>query len=393
MNLPPDLKFAKHFIKPFTLTPDWFSLLRISLWFMFFMIVLHFVVPSTEPKLPYIEEMEAVNLTPLATTPSDPRYMRLDEQTVKDNSIIWVGGSSLAIKEDGKEEYTFLPSQVYTNTHQYLSIKMGSRLLDTYTMTLDAIKRKPDALFIALNPFWIMNDNAFFFKTNIMNSGADLWKNKTDWPLIPLLSSPGNVLWSTIGNHHKIIGNGYDYLKILVPQTIQKPKKNKPIDIKPLQGHQKIVNETTIVKNKLSYNKPIIFWIDQRFEKHKETRFNEARIWQEKIMMYQSAASSPLAQKTLRNLFHHIKQSGIPTLLYLAPTDYSLAETSAVSSYRAIQAQFNMISDEYKSSNIRLVRIPEDVYESLVFTDYLHLSDSGKLPDFLEKEIFSIIRQ
>lgn len=391
MNLPPDLQFTERFIKPFTLTPNWFSLLRIFLWFTFFVITFHFITPSTEPKLPYLKEMKSAGITPLATTPSDPRYMRLDQSTVPDNSIIWVGGSSLAIKEEGSEEYTYLPSQVETNTNQYLSIKMGSRLLDTYTMTLDAIKRKPDALFIAFNPFWIMNDNAFFFKTNIMNSGTSLWNNKTDWPLIPLLSSPGNMLWSVIGKHHKVIGNGYDYLKILVPKTIQKPKKNKPSDIKPLQGRQKIVNKTITVKNKLSYNKPIIFWIDQRFEKHKETRFNDTSIWQEKIMTYQNPAHSILAQDILKNLFYHIKQSNIPTLVYLAPTNYNLTETSALSSYRAVQAQVNTIADTYKSNNIRLIALPEWVYDSLIFKDYLHLSDSGELPHYLSAQINMIM--
>jgi hypothetical protein len=268
---------------------------------------------------------------------------------------------------------------------------MGSRLLDTYTMTLDAIKRKPDALFIALNPFWIMNDNAFFFKTNVMNSGARLWMNKTDWPLIPLLSSPGNILWSIAGSHHKLVGNGYDYLKLLVPQPTQKPKKNEPTEIKQLQGRQRVVNETTSTEAETSYAKPIVFWIDKLFEKHKETRFGDPSIWQEKIMMHQNASESLLAQKTLRNLFYHIKRSNIPTLIYLAPTDYSFTETPALKSYRAVQAQINKIANEYKSENIHLIALPEWVYDSLTFTDYLHLSDSGQLPPYLSSQIDMIM--
>lgn len=374
MNLPHDLKFAERFIKPFVLTPDWFSLARIVAWFIVFLVALHFIVPSITPNLPHSKELAATNVIPLATTPSDPRYMRLDQSTVPDNSIIWVGGSSLAIKEGGKETYTFLPSKVDTNANQYLSIKMASRLLDTYTMTLDAIERKPKALFIVLNPFWVMNDKSSFFKTNMMNSGPDLWVNTNNWPLIPLLSSPGNYLWSLGGKHHKLIGNGYDYLKLIMPSKA----KNKT----------KTSKQTS---KKLSYNQPLLFWISQRYDTQTDFTTFDAKQWQIKAMEQNDKDNSAFAHKIFRNLLHQIKQSGIPTLLYLAPTDYSLTETPALSSYRAVQAQFNMISDEYKSSNIRIVRIPEDVYDSLVFTDYLHLSDSGKLPEFLKNEISAII--
>lgn len=393
LNFPADLKFLERVTAPFFITATWASMARIVIWVVVFLIAAHLFAPNTTPQLPFTAEMMEQDLTPLASTPSDPRYMRLDKKTVEDNSIIWVGGSSLAIKEDGQEDYTFLPSQVKTDHNQYIAIKMGSRLLDTYTMTLDAIERQPDVLFVALNPFWILNDNAFFFKTNVFNAGASLWANHKDWQLNMLLSSPGNMLWSVAGKHHKVIGNSYDFLKLLVPKSMKVKKTVQPKEIEPLQGRQKVTNETIEIEATVSYKKPIVFWTDKRFETHKETRFGDPTIWQEKIMAYQNAETSHLGQNILKNLFYHVKKSNIPTLIYLAPTDYSFTKTPALDAYRNVQKHVNIIADDYQSDNINLVRIPQWVYSSIEFSDYLHLKNSGNLPDFLGAQISATIQK
>ena len=377
-NFPDELKFLEKFTSDLFPEQSKISLLRIILWGMFFLICAHVLAPSIEPALPHGKRLEQVGITALASTPSDPRYTRLDIKKVPDNSIIWVGGSSLAVKEEEEgENYTFLPSLVSTGANQYLSIKMASRLLDTYTMALDAIEREPDALFIALNPFWLANDQSAFFKTNLMNRGTQLWATPYDWQLIPLLSSPGNVLWAMAGSHHNVVANGYDYLREIMPAG-NKTKKKKA---------------AAKTQKKLSYNKPLLFWISQRYDTQTDYTSFDARQWQLKAMEQNDTSSNFFAQKMLRNLLENIKESGIPTFLYLAPTDYKLAETSAVQNLRAVQAQFVSIASQYESDNIRLVRIPFSTYDSLVFRDYLHLSDSGNLTNILSSEINMVMEE
>ncbi|MEM9469518.1 MAG: hypothetical protein AAF988_05090 [Pseudomonadota bacterium] len=373
MTLPDDLKFLERFITPLQLEVSPASILRVCLWTIFFSLLAHLLAPKVKPQLPHNDILKTSSITPLASTPSDPRYTRLDLKKVPDNSIIWVGGSSLAIMEDNKENYTFLPSLIDTGLQQHLSIKMASRLLDTYTMTLDAIEREPDVLFVALNPFWILNDKSLFFKTNLMNRGTALWTNENDWPLMPLLSSPGNLLWNGLGRHHAVMANGYDYLKLAQPP---KPKKVKRIEPKQ--------------KRKLTYNQPLLFWISQRYDTETDFSLFDTRQWQLKSMEQNNEEESQLAQQLLRNMFKRIKDSGIPTLIYLAPTDYSLTETNAIEGLRAVQRQINKIAYEYKSPNIRLVSVPFETYDTLTFKDYLHLSDAGTLPGVLSAQIESM---
>ena len=382
LNLPQDLKFLERLIKTFALTPSWFSLARIFTWFLFFVIVLHFVVPSITPNLPHTQNMQAVGLTPLATTPSDPRYTRLDMGKSINNSIAWVAGSSITIKPDEGNNYTYLPAEVQAflpeDTQQYVSLKMASRLLDTYTMTLDVIDREPSAIVLLLNPFWIMNDKSSFFKTNMMNRGASAWLNKTDWTMIPLLTSPGNLLWASAGKHHNLIGNGYDYLKLAMPTKPTKKKQTTPIE-KP---------------KKLSYNQPLLFWISQRYDTKTDFTAFDTKQWQAKAMAQNNIEESVLGQQLLSQLFSKIKTSNIPTLIYMPPVSDKLERTEAREAYYTVIHQVRAIGKENNAENIYFINhIPKSITKTMEFTDYLHLKNSGKLPEFLGGQISAMMNE
>jgi len=361
LNAPHDLKWLEKFATPFFLTPNRASIIRIILWTFIFLVIAHFVAPKMPPQLPFTKEMTAQNLTPLASTPSDPRYMRLDKKDLSD-SLIWVGGSSLAIINNGS--YGFLPPE------GAVSIKMASRLLDSYTMTLDAIKRRPKAMIVVINPFWVMNDKSAFFKTNMMNSGVSLWMNQTDWPFIPLLASPGNMLWGAVGRHHTVIANGYDFLKLAQPDKPAIPKAAQEKKAKTL-----------------SYDQPLLFWISQRYETKTDFTDFDAKQWQIKAMAQNNISESVWGQKILHNLFSHIKQSNIPTLIYIAPTSPELERTEARVALQSVIDQINIIANQNKADNIRFLSIPNDIVTTLTFTDYLHLSDSGDLPAYITREL------
>lgn len=368
MTLPTDLKFLEKPTKLLLIETNKQSLLRVTLWAIVFLTLIHFVAPQINPYLPYQQEMRAQDLTPLSSAISDPRWSRADLKNLPENSIVWIAGSSIAIKQNEEAEYKFLPAEIKTKQPQFVSLKMARRMLDTYTMVEDAIKRNPSGLVIIINPFWEMHDTSAFFKINLMNKGATLWANRHDWPLIPLLSSPGNMLWAIAGQHHNLIINGYDYLK-----SLQKPEKAKR-----KQGSKPAV----------TYKQPILFWIMNRYNEKNNFEQFDAKKWQVEVMQKNNVEQSQWGQSLLHQMFKKIEESNIPTLVYLAPTSPNLEKTPARESYRTVKGQFEQIAQQYRSKNTRVIsHIPTTTLRSMTFTDHLHLSDSGKFPAFLKKEI------
>lgn len=371
MNFPDELKFLEKPLFYLKVELSQESLTRIVLWTILFVGLTHHYAPKVEPQLPYTEQMAKQNLTPIATATSDPKYTRNDLQTLPENSLLWVSGSSIAIKPTEESEYVFLPSQIKTNKEQYISVKMARRMLDTYTMVKEGIKRKPSAMIITLNPFWELQDTSAFFKTNLMNKGVGTWLNQDDWHLIPVLASPGDCLWASIGGRHNFIAHGYDYLKLAQSRyKKEKPKKSKK------------------KKQNLSYNQPTLFWMMNRYNEDKDFNNHNATKWQAEVMANNNLSQSKWGQQLLRNMLEAIKQSNIPTFIYVAPVDPAIKKTPARVAYRTVQGQFDLLLNEYKSDQIRVVtNIPANVRRSLKYTDYLHLKNSGHLPQFLSSEI------
>lgn len=370
MNFPDELKFLEKPLSYLKIELSQESLTRIALWTVLFIGLAHFHAPTVAPQLPYTKQMEEQNLTPVATATSASKYTRNDLQTLPENSLLWVSGSSIAIKPNEDSNYIFLPSQIKTSKDQYVSVKMARRMLDTYTMVKEGIDRKPSAMVITLNPFWELQDTSAFFKTNLMNKGVSTWLNKDDWMLIPTLASPGNLLWASLGSQHNFIANGYDYLKIVQNKYKQdRPKKNK-------------------AKQKISYNQPTLFWMMNRHNEDKDFNSYDATKWQAEVMANNNLTQSKWGQKLLKQMLEDVKQSNIPTLIYVAPVDPKIEKTPARVAYRTIQGQFDLILKEYKSDQIRVLnKIPASVQRSMKYTDYLHLSHSGRFPQYLGAEI------
>ncbi len=375
MNLPDELKFFEKplsYLKP-DITAD--SITRIILWTLLFLGIAHFHAPKVTPQLPYAEEMAAQNLTPLSAATSDPRWSRNDLETLPENSIAWVAGSSIAVNPHEDGDYLFLPSQIKTNNPQYVSIKMARRMLDTYTMVKDTIARKPAGMVIVLNPFWDLQDTASFFKTNLMNKGAALWANPQDFHFLPLLSSPGNILWAAVGHRHNLIGNGYDYLKIAQSEFMAKPKK-------------KIQKETS---ETLTYNQPTLFWMMNRYNEGKNFTDFDAKAWQAEVMAQNNVSQSKWGMKLLENMISAIEKSEIPTIIYIAPTSPALARSPAREAYQTIIGEINFMMQQEDASNIDYVQIPQSVINSMDYIDYLHVRSSGQLPAFLARQISAMM--
>lgn len=373
MNLPNELKFLEKPIQIFVFEPNWISLGRIALWLAAFLMLFHLLAPKIESQLPYQKEMSEQNLVPLSSATSDPRWSRPDLQKLPENSIAWIAGSSIAIKSGRNNSYTFLPAQIDTTAQQYVSLKMARRMLDTYTMVKDSIDRKPAAMVVVINPFWELNDKASFFKTNLMNKGASLWLSRQDFFLIPLTAPIGSRLWMAAGQHHNLISNGYDYLKIIQPPKPQKIKKEN-------------------TKPKLNYKQPALFWIVNRDHEQRSFDNFDATAWQEAIMKWNNIEQSNWGKKMFIQMLDNIQDSNIPTLIYLAPVSPELEKSEARAAYRTVKGQIEEIAKDYRTENIRIItHTPDNITKTMQFTDHLHLSNSGKFPSFLNKEISDMI--
>ncbi len=379
INAPPQLEFLNKLTNWLNIIPNKFSLLRIIIWTLAFLIVAHVITPKVDPQLPYQDEMNAVGLTPVSASTSDPRYTRNDLQPLPENSIIWVAGSSITIKETPDSALTFLPAALDIDNPQYISLKMARRALDTYTLVDDAISRKPSALVVIVNPFWALNDNSLFFKNNVMNSGARHWLNKDDWTLLMLMTSPADRLWARIGRHHNLTANSYDYLKLAQRKYLPNNKASKPKASK---------------SKKISYNQPLLFWSTQRYAEGKDFSNFGAKEWQIEAMNQNNLTQSVWGQKLLTQMLDKIKASDIPTLIYVAPVSPEIERSPARVAYRTVTHQLRDIMAPYQSEKIVVINdfLPSEL-ETLEYIDYLHLSDSGVLPASLTEAIQRLLEE
>ncbi len=367
INAPTQLEWLNKLTDWLSITPNKWSLFRIILWTLLFLTTAHFLVPKVKPQLPYADEMEG-DFTPIASSTSDPRYVRNDLKTLPENSILWVAGSSITIKQYEDDLLTYLPASFDIDNPQYVSLKIAQRSLDTYTLIDDAISRQPAMLVIVLNPFWILNDNSLFFKKNVMNAGASQWKNS----LVPLLASPANMLWGVAGRHHNLTANGHDYLKLA--------KKSQTKDKKP-KAHKQVTK-------KISYNQPLLFWSTQRYADGKDFSNFGAKEWQIEAMNQNNLTQSVWSEKLLRQTLDKIKDSNIPTLIYVAPVSPTLERTPAREAYRTVIHQLRAIMAPYKSDKISIITdFNPELVKTLDYIDYMHLRDSGDLPDRINLEI------
>ena len=384
-NLPPDLQFLNRLLGGLHPVITRAALLRIALWCFVFLCLFHIFMPAIPPHLPYQNMMQEQVITPLATSTNDLRWSRLDTTTLPPNSLLWVSGSSHAIYQTGGDGFSFLPSLVTAHLpnppKNFLNLKMATRAMDNYTAVLDGIARQPSAMVVVLNPFWVLNEQALFFKTNLMNRGVDYWANVHDWPLIPLTVSPGNMLWSFVGRHYAPTAQAYDILKHL-KQHGAAPTQRKP----------KSKSDFT-KKSRISYNQSAMFWIINRNLKGEEiTRFN-TNDWQATVMGLNNPAHHKWSEHLLRRTFTAISNSNIPTLVYVAPLNPAFEQLATDKNYQQVINRISQIATEHTSSNLRVItHIPRNIVRSITFKDYMHISDAGQFDDYLAKQITPLLQ-
>lgn len=449
IQLPDDLQFLQ---KPFSWVsykPSAAGLIRIFAWTGLFLLFFNILAPRIAVDFPSSQAMEQHNLTRMISTRSDPRWVRSDIasfQRDKEISIAWIAGSSIFLpkkEKDADSSYDYLPAYVTEvldrrhsqKTHVYLYSSAARRALDSYTMALDALEKKPDMLVITLNPFWALNDWAVFYKPNIFNRGAALWPSHQTPLFSSVLLGPGNILWSMAGQHLPLIESSYDYLKAsartvkeLTGVSLRKKTSTKPTNnntctstsaqalssLRPREGGGPVAKtKNTSLKNgsppargcrseeakenaQIDYKNPLTFWIlhntampeDQRNTLTSETGLTKTRAWQKSAMALNAQKrDTNLTKQLLINLLDKIQDSEIPTLIYAAPISHNLE------GYDDVMRELKEFQILYQSKQIHFVLdIPPSTEKTLKFKDHLHLEKSGTFPVFLSQKIHDLMK-
>lgn len=387
----------------------WFGLLRIAGWMVFFLFLAGVIIPRPPVDVPRQNQLEGTRVIPMNMDPNDPRWVRNDIGAFPQNghkNIAWIAGSSVVYTETEKQGDRFLRKVQYLpdkmnrlleekhdiQANAYLYFLRAGRVLDTYTMVQDALARKPDAMVVVLNPFWIYNNKAVFNKISVFNRGAGLWWNARDWTWQFALASPRSHLWSLMGQHFPVLASSHDY-KIMIDEKaeamlgLQLSKENPPI----------IAREAT--DNNLSFNQSLMFWVLYRiYGGNTDYLYTNGQInipaWQSVAIGFSDTGANAFSDVIVRKLMDIIKNSGTPTLIYLAPVSPKMRISQLASdSYDKILKSLLDIKREYETENTRiLIRFPKSVTDSLEFFDLVHLINEGIMSDVLSEELLNIAR-
>lgn len=403
MALPRELEFLARPIGVFAYEPSWAGLLRIAAWTLCFLLLGGRLIPEPPVDVPNMNLLEGTRVIPMSTTEADPRWVRQDIKTFpKDKyvNIAWLTGSSALLLKPGKEgadawaSVEFLPDKVNEvlenkfkiEARTFLYLIASQRILDTYTMVLDAVSRKPDAIVLSLNPFWTFNNQAVFYRPSLFNRGADLWWNSDDWPWLFTLSPPSSHLWNWVGRHFRLLAARHDYQIYL----IQRGKALIGTDLKELRDKEAAPVKGGVEKRdtQVEFRQPLMFWVLFRtyagdlsyFFPHGEVN---VQAWQTAALRLANTNARTWPYSIVRKTLTTLRNSGIPAFVYIPPVSPEMNNNAtAMESYDNVVSAIEELRRVYESDKLRIVtHFPKNVVDSMNFHDYMHVDKGGTFPE------------
>lgn len=389
MKAPAELAWLTSLMQRLALPASGPRLLRIALFTLALLVLAALLLPAVPVRATFDDDLAGTGITPMATSSNDSRWVRDDIATfpVTDRPrVAWISGSSVLIR-DGLSVQRVIPDLVNQALAQpadlYMYTLTGQRALDTYLLTQDAIARQPDLLVLTINPFWILNEQAVYYKANLFNRGASLWWNSRDWSKQLLLVPPSAHLWNIAGRHLPIIARRYDYQRALLTR-VRGPRTGGSTQ-----------QESKQPARAFDYSQPLTFWIAQRKYKGDLSELApdgadlNVALWQAEAMIASHPDSGVMPRELLEDLLQTIADSGIPAVLYMAPVAPELLENAAAAAtYATLKARFQELTAPHQGPGLQILTdVPADISNSLEFADYLHLREPGRLPAWLAARI------
>lgn len=384
----------------------WKGLLRISLWFVFFLWLFGALMPDLKEKAFLDLATKRANVTPMIAAPNDPRQVRQDiADDPKKINIAWIGDSSIAKLAPGKAydattpepEFTLLPSDVadvLAKRHglRDLDIRLyalfGMHAMDAMFLCMEALDHKPDMLVLAVNPVFVYSRFKSVAQRRSLNQLPRFWPaHPRMWPWYFVLSSPSQNAWAAAGYHFKIIRNASLYRRSMAGSE---KKKEAGGNIGKGKAPEK--------KEAAGAAATQAFWIlhqmrlDGYFRKQEQVGFIPPRDLYNEIVAHSVPGDDAYyPEEILDYTLEVLKESGIPAIVYLTPIDpASITNGDMMKRMKVIYAALRKKGRAYKGTNVTVLdRTPDRYMKNITFqqTDGIHLVKETGLTDFLSEKI------
>jgi hypothetical protein len=392
MPIPKALTFFSKAFGFIEYQPEPFGLLRIVLWTAYSLTILCMLLPK--PAFDYRSK-----LIPMLASSTDIRWVRDDFDAfpeAEELKVAWIGGSSLQIVNGEKVSYLPAKVNVLTSDKERIATKdyfyslNSGRTLDTYTMLQDALERKPDVVVLVVNPFWAFNSQSLFYQKALFNQGANLWWNEADWPWQFILTSPSNHLYNLVGRYIPVVSGRSFYNSLLREYG----RSIFGVDLLPgaLSADERSGVRRRQPFKALGFWLPRKYFVDDTEQLTQENPDKKRKAVQAAIMSLANTADNALPVIIMHRMLHKIRESGVPTLVYLAPTSPAMTGMGSLVGRANVLDTMSEFKREYSSDTLRIItHIPGYVTKTLQYRDYVHLTDAGNLPDYLGIELSAIV--
>ena len=338
--------------------------------------------PKQDPK--YIANYENLLLKH-----SDQRLAWRPNISTETFNIAWISGSSAILRNknrlfDNKTRYTLplLLSQ-HIKTIDGRDVKIydytmsGGMSVANLIRTAHAVDSlKPDFIVLAINPFWIMQDRrlvnyTFHSKGHLL---SEIVLSARAMGLASFLS-PMNVFTSVLQAHASSIelrhlGRRWLQKKVnLLSIYMPRPKKVKR-------------NNISVISD----------WIRVSGVNHGIQSEDRVRQYQTNAMMMDKPNVEGMGAMLLETTIDRLGTSGIPTLVYMAPTDPALrADDLAATRMDEITAAVQSVVDQKSYDNLHFDAASSHMLDSASFRDLLHLKNESSMLTFFTDHMERIL--
>jgi hypothetical protein len=368
--------------------PSWPGIARIAGWILLFLLLLNLSFRQV-PYLKMYGESDAGRIEYMMTHEEEPHWVREVPGEFPQGpapNVVWVGGSGMRLSLK-KTKPTFLPNLVFDQVSErydadarvWMYYIQAGRSLDTFTAALDGVSRKPDAIFLEINPVWVFGKLKFYGFTNLLNGGARLWRSHENLALQMLVAAPGNHLWNNAGRYlPRVSPAASRSLSTRLNQYLTRPGGNRGSGM----------DKGLLVKD--SFSQPPVFWLrntmtEQDLAAYEVSASPRASKIQGGVMMHAGTTENAWPEFLFRKQLEAVRDSGIPAIIYLAPVSpENIVSPELRAAYDNIQAKLRLIKTEYMGDNMTIiVDYPPEVLASITQKDYIHMTDPGRFPEFL----------
>lgn len=377
----------------FGLLSSWASVGRIAAWMLagFTLVAAVAPVPERDQRATSFNQfMMDPYVLEIGADINDLRGFHPREHGDEVFKIGWVGASSVQVRTPEGERFypQIIRERVSEIDARPLEIDMyflsGMRIWDEYMALLAAISDDVDLLVVTLNPMWVFNDDAITGWNNLGPSGArDLLSEPQAWPYAPLVITPSEALLGTVGHQFEAIDGHWSYGQAL---------RKRIADWTPLDRSQPPVSdgEPSELATVTAMRNPINFWWAYRNARPTGMTTEGNHAWE---LNNANPDGRTFNKAVVGWMADAVVDSGIPTLVYLAPIASSSLEDPRVDDALAgIEARLAEYTDDFEADHVHFEHLSlSRELPYLEFRDLIHLLEFEEPVALLQGRLCNLV--